>query len=102
MSLLSLSNQHIDIWLIEPSKINDTELLAQYQSLITSDELTRVKRYLREKDQHSALITRIFVRCVLAHYADIAPSDWLFGKGFNGKPFVKNQDVNLEFNLSHA
>ena len=102
MPLLSLSNQHIDIWLIEPSKINDTELLAQYQSLITSDELTRVKRYLREKDQHSALITRAFVRCVLAHYADIAPSDWQFGKGFNGKPFVENHGVGLEFNLSHA
>lgn len=102
MSLLTLSDDQIDIWLVQPSKVTDPELLGRLFSLITTAEQARVKRYIREKDQHSALITRSFIRCVLAHYADIAPSDWEFGVGFNGKPFVTNSSVVLEFNLSHA
>ena len=102
MTLLTLSDDQIDIWLVQPSKVTEPELLARYFSLISSAEHVRVKRYIREKDQHSALITRSFIRCVLSHYADLTPNDWQFGVGFNGKPFVENAGITLEFNLSHA
>lgn len=102
MSLLTLSDDHIDIWLVQPSKITDSQLLGQYFSLITPAEQARVKRYIRKSDQHSALITRAFVRCVLSQYNAVAPQEWQFGRGFNGKPFIETPRVSLEFNLSHA
>jgi 4'-phosphopantetheinyl transferase len=102
MSLLTLSRNHVDIWLVRPNKIDDQNLLTQYAKLLSQDEQTKVQRYIRKSDQHSALITRAFIRSLLSHYADIEPQDWQFGRGFNGKPYLKNAPTSLEFNLSHA
>jgi len=98
---MTLTGNEIDIWLIEPQHI-DATALADYQLLLSEQELTRAQRKLRPKDQHDAIITRAFVRSVLSHYEPIAPQQWSFGIGFNGKPFIENPDINLEFNLSHA
>jgi len=87
---------------VRPSTITDKQLLTQYFDLLSSDEQHKVNRYIRPADQHSGLVTRAFIRCILSHYGDVKPQDWQFGRGFNGKPYLKDSSVSLEFNLSHA
>lgn len=73
-----------------------------YRQLLIPEELARVDSRRGANGQHEALITRAFIRCVLSQYSELQPQDWLFDKGFNGKPFVTNSPTPLSFNLSHA
>jgi len=87
---------------VQPGTITDPQLLCQYKSLLSGDETIKVNRYIKVSDQHSALITRAFIRCILSHYDVVEPQEWQFGRGFNGKPYLKDSPIALEFNLSHA
>jgi len=98
---LNLTAHDIDIWLIEPHQLSE-QTLSQYRQSLTEQELARLTRKRGEVAQRDGMVTRAFVRQILSQYEDIAPLEWQFGSGFNGKPFIKNAGVNLQFNLSHA
>lgn len=102
---LSLNKHHIDIYLVRPEVINQT-LQTHFKSLISSNERQGISRKRTEVAQRDALITRAFIRLILSRYVTIKPHDWVFDKGWNGKPFVgpscQGYDANIEFNLSHA
>ncbi len=102
MSILKLNKHQVDIWLIKPQNISDKTLLQRYRQLLNQQEHKKVDRLISERGRHDALITRAFIRTILSHYAPIEPQDWVFGKGKHGKPFIENEGVNLEFNISHA
>lgn len=98
---IPLSSDQVDVWLIKPQDI-DNEALLTYQSLISEEELTNARRKRGKVAQRDAIVTRAFIRCILSHYQEIPPKAWSFGKGFNGKPFIANDNIDIEFNLSHA
>ena len=102
MAELTLTPGQIDLWLVQPAKIRDPRLLADYPRLLTAEEQAKQQRFRFDKDRHSALITRAFVRTLLSHYADVAPEDWRFSKGHKNKPEIINPPLPLRFNLSHA
>jgi 4'-phosphopantetheinyl transferase len=80
----------------------DSDLLARYQGLLTEPERAKQQRYKFEKDRHSALVTRAFVRDLLSTYADVDPADWRMEIGPKGKPELRDPPVPLRFNLSHT
>ena len=43
-----------------------------------------------------------FKRRVLSHYADMAPEDWQFDVGEQGKPYLWDAPLALDFNVSHS
>lgn len=102
MTTLNLNRHQIDIWYVQPQAIQQRELLAKYASLLTQDEQEKQQRYRFAKDQHDALITRALVRCVLSHYAELAPENWRFIKGEKDKPEILNPPLPLRFNISHT
>ena len=102
MSLLKLINNEIHLWFAFPQKINDTDLLNQYQQLLNPEEYQRWQRFHFPRHQHQYLITRALVRTTLSYYADIAPKDWQFSKNQYGKPAIKNFPQPLFFNLSNT
>lgn len=101
MTELELNTHTIDIWLIEPQRV-DEATMRLFQSVITPVELANANRKRGSIGQRDAIITRAFIRQVLSQYEDISPLAWEFGKGFNGKPFISQPNTNLSFNLSHA
>jgi len=99
---LALDNNEIHLWVTRPQHIDAPSLLNQYASLITKEENLRLERFIFDKDKHSGLVTRAFVRDLLSHYADIPPGSWIFEKGEKGRPEINNPPTPLRFNLSHT
>jgi 4'-phosphopantetheinyl transferase len=99
---LTLAKNEIHLWSVDPQTIQQPELLRAYSQLLSADETTKQQRFRFEKDRHSALITRAFVRDLLSHYADVSPVDWLFVKGEKDKPEIVNPPLPLRFNISHT
>ena len=97
-----LQDNDIHLWLTRPKEIEDPTLLASYQLLLSTDEKKKQQRYHFAKDRHNSLVTRAFVRCVLSHYADLHPAEWVFESGRHGKPEISNSPLPLRFNLSHT
>jgi 4'-phosphopantetheinyl transferase len=103
--MLTLDGRHIDVWLVRPSEIQSSELLARYRRLLTDEERERVERFRFEKDRHRALITRALVRTVLSRYIELDPTQWSFGENEHGRPYITNAMPGvgeLSFNLSHT
>lgn len=102
MNTLTLKPYQVDIWFVQPQRIQQAELLQKYSSMLTADEREKQQRYRFSKDQHDALITRALVRTSLSHYAAIAPEDWRFIKGEKDKPEILDPPLPLRFNISHT
>lgn len=100
--MLPLPDDEIHLWVTYPEKIKQFELLTKYKQLMSEDECQRQQRYRFEKDRHSALITRAFVRSLLSHYDKLPPESWTFTKGEKDKPEIANLGWPLRFNLSHT
>ena len=77
-------------------------MIKKYKELLTADETIKQQRYRFDKDKHSALITRAFVRDLLSYYADVPAKQWRFAKGEHGKPEIMNAPQPLRFNISHT
>lgn len=100
-SKLTLNNNDVHLWLIEPAKISNGKLINTLKGLLSNTEIEKVQRYRLAKAQHTALITRAFARTVLSQYADVPAQKWLFDIGAHGKPEINNPPIPLSFNLSH-
>ncbi|MDX2322112.1 MAG: 4'-phosphopantetheinyl transferase superfamily protein [Moritella sp.] len=99
---LALATNEIHLWSVDPKTIQQPELLSAYNELLSAEEATKQQRFRFEKDRHSALITRAFIRDLLSYYADLSPADWQFVKGVKDKPEIVNPPLPLRFNISHT
>jgi 4'-phosphopantetheinyl transferase len=101
---LSLTPGVVDLWYYFYEEIDDAELLAAHDALMTPDERVRHGRFLFERDRRMFLATRALVRTVLSNYAAVAPADWRFVAGEHGKPRIDSPAVTprLHFNLANT
>lgn len=93
-----LAENEIHVWTLNPKQIAANESLCE---LLSSTEHEKVARYRLATSQHTALITRAFIRLLLSQYAPSAPESWQFTVGKMGKPEIENNRLGLRFNLSH-
>ena len=101
---MELPNNEIHLYFTFPGQISDQELLEQYKSLLTGDELIRMSRLYYARHRHEYLITRALIRTSLSKYFEVEPADWRFGKNGYGKPEISFPDKPwpIRFNLSHC
>lgn len=99
---LTLTTDEIHLWSVAPQTIQQPVLLQAYSQLLSTAETAKQQRFRFEKDRHTALITRAFIRDLLSYYADVKPADWQFVKGIKGKPEIVNPPLPLRFNISHT
>jgi 4'-phosphopantetheinyl transferase len=94
----------VDLWYYFHELIDDSELLAAHEALMTPDEHQRHRSFRFEDDRRLFLATRALVRTVLSSYAPVAPADWRFAYGKNGKPRIAHPAVTprLNFNLANT
>jgi 4'-phosphopantetheinyl transferase len=98
-----LGNQ-AHVWLLSPEDHDAPDLLAFYRSLLSSDEIRRADRYLREDSRVAFTIAHAVLRRLLSGYSDVAPQDWSFVAGEHGRPEIDTPAAHrgLRFNLSHT
>ena len=90
----------IDVWIAEPQEINDPELLAAYEQLLSDSERERQRALVFEQHRREHLVAHALVRTVLSKYAATGPSEWRFTNNAYGRPAVDPPSA-LRFNLSH-
>ncbi|HTE24872.1 4'-phosphopantetheinyl transferase family protein [Flavitalea sp.] len=77
--------------------------LKQYKKLLSADEISRAKRYHHLNDHDRFIISRAVLRMLLARKLLVQPSEIVFNKGINKKPFVgEPSNASIEFNVAHS
>jgi 4'-phosphopantetheinyl transferase len=94
-----LGDRSIHVWVF-PIRASDS-VLAQFEAVLSQDELARAARFRFEYLKRSFVITRGAQRHLLGHYLKIAPADIQFMYGAKGKPGISGTS-NIRFNLSHS
>ncbi len=83
---------------------DETQEPPPYQSLLSSHELERGARFIREIDRKRFYTCYSKLRNILGKYLNINSQDIQFEKNNYGKPFVNTSQNphNLQFNISHS
>ena len=95
----------VHLWLTDPAKIKDVDLLERYETLLGSEETTSYQELINPHYQREYLISQALLRAVLGYYADCEPAALEFERNDSGKPALKNATAalrDLSFNLSHS
>ncbi len=99
-----LEHDEIHLLLVNEGAV-DEELLAQYPSLLSSEERVRRARFRFAKDSRRFLITRAAVRSALSLYVpEVSPAAWQFSRNAHGRPGIAAPVPGnpLTFNISHT
>lgn len=96
-----LNPNEVHVW--QASLANDSNL-ADFEALLSEDELIRAERFYFQKDRNRYVLARGILRRLLAKYLAIEPETIVFEYGPQGKPSIKPDQnlLNLQFNLSHS
>jgi 4'-phosphopantetheinyl transferase len=98
---VNLTVNDVHIWLTQKSLI-PVSALSNYYGLMDDAQRARNQRFATQAMRDSDAITRALQRTVLSHYADVAPSAWMFSQDDHGKPYIAAPHTELSFNLSHT
>ena len=103
MLLHKLTNE-THVWHISPESVHDDDMLARFRAMLSSEELTRYRRFRFQRDGHDYLVSHALMRTVLSKYADVAPRDWQFQRNRYGRPEISRSGnlPPLRFNLTHT
>lgn len=100
-----IDSSQIHLWLAYLDEITDPRLLAEYQLLLSREELQKQRRFYFEADRHRYLVSRAMMRTVLSRYAKVAPRDWMFVVNAYGRPSISPRQAKaarIQFNISHT
>jgi 4'-phosphopantetheinyl transferase len=95
-----LDGSRIDVWHVPSARVSPAVVSDCYKTL-SSQEITRARKYRTSDLRRSFVISRGFVRTVLGSYMNAAPRDIELVYGDYGKPHVINA-AGLEFSVSHT
>jgi 4'-phosphopantetheinyl transferase len=98
------SDNRVQLWLAPVAQIYEPAVLARYESLLSTDECARWRRFHYAVDRQRFLIGRAFMRTVLADCLENAdPAALQFAYSAHGKPELAGAHAGaLHFNLSHT
>lgn len=79
--------------------------LADLRAYLSSEEIERARRFLRDRDRDRYVFAHGILRWILGVCGGRAPADLEFESGEHGKPYLPDppfEGPDLEFNLSHS
>jgi 4'-phosphopantetheinyl transferase len=95
-----LDDSRIDVWHVSSAHVRSAVIPDLYKTL-SRQETDRVQRFRTSELSQSFIISRGFLRLILASYVNADPRSVEFVYGSNGKPHLVNT-IGLEFNVSHS
>lgn len=96
---LKLRAGEVHVWRIGLEQQDD--LLERFRVMLEPEELDRASRFRFERLQRHFLVSRGFLRHVLARYTEAKPEELRFAYNDYGKPSL-NGEHSLRFNMSHS
>ena len=101
---LPLNPDQVHLWFAFPEEIRSSELMKQYERLLSDEENARRKRFRFQRHGHRFTVTRALVRTTLSLYANVGPETWRFVTNQYGKPAIEEtmNPEGIRFNVSHT
>jgi 4'-phosphopantetheinyl transferase len=105
---LTLADDQVHLWFTFTDEVQDRELLALYERLMSEEERNRQRRFLFARHRHEFLVARALVRTTLSRYAPVSPEAWTFSQNEHGRPEISGpagpggEPWPIRFNLSHT
>lgn len=98
--IYSLSPQKVAVWSVFlPDFVQQQDELIK---LLDSSEQQRAARFHFAIHRERFIVARAVLRKILSLYTGIAPEEISFVYGEHGKPYLKDNPLNLQFNMSHS
>lgn len=73
-----------------------------FLTLLSPDEVERANRFRFPKHRQRFIIARGVLREIASLYTQIPAKEIQFDYGPRGKPFLRNNPLNIQFNVSHS
>ncbi|MBR8845634.1 MULTISPECIES: 4'-phosphopantetheinyl transferase superfamily protein [Pseudoalteromonas] len=99
---LSLKKNQIDMWQTSVSLFQSNNAIDELTGLLTDEDIAHIELIRRYSEKQVKIVSRAFLRAVLAKYTGQSPKSIQFARGLHGKPKLANADMQFEFNLSHS
>lgn len=102
--VFELPPDEVHVWHLFSDGVTDPHLLDRYAALMNAEERARHQRFAFAKDRHQFLVTRGFIRTLIARYVGVPPADCVFVSNHYGRPSLQSgrTDARVEFSLSHT
>lgn len=106
-----LPPDEVHVWYVFSENVTDPRVLDSYAALMNPEERARRDRYVFAKDRRQFLVTRGFVRTLIAGYTGLPAADCVFVANRYGRPSLQpsvrpkpdaTTEDPFEFNLSHT
>jgi 4'-phosphopantetheinyl transferase len=89
----------VHVWTLDSGA--SEAMAARFLPILAPDEKERAARFRFDRLQHSFVVTRGVLRCLLACYVDVPPGGIRFAYGAKGKPALASA-AGIEFNATHS
>lgn len=95
-----LTENEAHIWQIELNRTD--EIIKNLPELLDETERAKALSFRFGKDKRNYITAHCGMREILSFYLGICPQNIEFEANFYGKPFLRRNDIDLRFNLSHS
>ncbi len=99
-TLLTISPHTVHLWLAELSTFLSDE--PSLQTLLSPDEMKRAMRFRFPLHKQRFIISRSLLRKTISLYTGISPENIIFTYNDHGKPSLQQNNLSLQFNISHS
>ncbi|EAW38385.1 4'-phosphopantetheinyl transferase superfamily protein [Lyngbya sp. PCC 8106] len=96
----NLVPDEVQVWLAEFGELS--EKLHEFKQILSPDERERANRYRQQRDHVRFIVARGVLRIILASYLGLSPPELEFNYSERGKPKLKKNVTEIEFNVSHS
>ncbi len=99
-SILKVEEHSVHLW-----QACVPELLSQipaFSVLLDENEIARAKRFHFDEHRQRYIVAHAVLRKILSLYTAISPEKMEFVLGPRGKPYLKENKWDLQFNVSHS
>jgi 4'-phosphopantetheinyl transferase len=98
-----LAPDRVHIWYHLTEELDETGV-ARASAILSDSERLRGQRFLFARDRRDFVAAHALTRLALSRYGSLAPAQWRFQEGAEGKPSLAADDRTppLTFNLSHT
>lgn len=96
----SIENDRVDIW--QTSLIRSSLAIKELASSLNIEERSRADKFKLEIHRNRFIVARGVLRQILSLYLDLNPNKIEFIYSDRGKPYLSEDRLNLQFNLSHS
>lgn len=97
---MNIEQGTIDFWRLTFAEVNNNRNTAF--AILSSDEQDRAVNIKHVATQQAFIHTRTALRQILSHYLNQSPNEIIFTYNEFGKPFLKENERNITFSVSHT